>query len=251
MRTPQLLAAIQEAIGQDIAVENTFLVVKWPGRAFEIPWHQDGIDARLELDPDRSVSAWLAISDATVSNGCLHAVPGSHHFGYLPFSSEAEHGAERGRADQATGFTADTSTALPLPAGSALLMDSRLLHRSGTNTSNGARVGLNVRSLIQPPPANTTSPRIGPGRSLPSRQPYGPASPTTPSSGLQRARSPSCSAPLSPSPPRPASNPTSTTLDMNVQSGASHHHRSNNRASQLRRYLSSRSRLSSSIRASW
>ncbi|MFF2952653.1 phytanoyl-CoA dioxygenase family protein [Kitasatospora sp. NPDC057965] len=145
VRAPQLLAAVQEAIGPDIAVENTFLVVKWPHRAFEIPWHQDGIDARVELDPDHSVSAWLALSDATVSNGCLHAVVGSQHFGYLPFSSEAEHGAERGRADQATGFTADATTALPLPAGSALLMDSRLLHRSGTNAGDGARVGLNVR----------------------------------------------------------------------------------------------------------
>ncbi|MFF2146029.1 phytanoyl-CoA dioxygenase family protein [Kitasatospora sp. NPDC058190] len=145
VRAPQLLAAVQEAIGPDVAVENTFLVVKWPGRTFEIPWHQDGTDARLELDPDRSVSAWLAISDATVSNGCLHAVPGSHHFGYLPFAPEDEHGAERGRADQASGFTSDKTTGFPLRAGTALLMDSRLLHRSSTNTSDGARVGLNVR----------------------------------------------------------------------------------------------------------
>ncbi len=145
VRAPQLLAAVQEAIGPDVAVENTFLVVKWPGRGFEIPWHQDGIDARVELDPDRSVSAWLALSDATLDNGCLHAVVGSHHFGYLPFSSEADNGAERGRADQAIGFTADASTALPLRAGTALLMDSRLLHRSGTNTGDGARIGLNVR----------------------------------------------------------------------------------------------------------
>ncbi|WP_031076311.1 phytanoyl-CoA dioxygenase family protein [Streptomyces sp. NRRL WC-3742] len=145
VRAPKLLAAVQDVIGPDVAVENTFLVVKWPHRAFEVPWHQDGIDTRVELDPDRSVSAWLAVSDATVDNGCLHAVFGSQHFGYLPFSSEDEHGAERGRADQATGFTYDASTALPLRAGTALLMDSRLLHRSGTNTSDGARVGLNIR----------------------------------------------------------------------------------------------------------
>ncbi|MFF0410219.1 phytanoyl-CoA dioxygenase family protein [Kitasatospora sp. NPDC004745] len=145
VHAPHLLAAVQGAIGPDIAVENTFLVMKWPGRVFQIPWHQDGIDARVELDPDRSVSAWLAISDATLENGCLHALFGSHHLGYLPFSSEADHGAERGRADQATGFTTDASTALPLRAGTALLMDSRLLHRSGTNTGDGARVGLNVR----------------------------------------------------------------------------------------------------------
>ncbi|MFJ9952855.1 phytanoyl-CoA dioxygenase family protein [Kitasatospora sp. NPDC091207] len=145
VRAPTLLAAVQALIGPDVAVQNTFLVVKWPHRTFEIPWHQDGIDARVELDPDRAVSAWLAVSDATVDNGCLHAVPGSQRFGYLPYSSEAEAGAERGRADEATGFTADTTTALPLPAGSALLMDSRLLHRSGTNTTCGARVGLNIR----------------------------------------------------------------------------------------------------------
>ncbi|MER6399324.1 phytanoyl-CoA dioxygenase family protein [Kitasatospora sp. NPDC001603] len=66
VRAPHLLAAVQDAIGPDVAVENTFLVVKWPNRAFEIPWHQDGIDARVELDPDRSVSAWLALSDATL-----------------------------------------------------------------------------------------------------------------------------------------------------------------------------------------
>ncbi|MBD0688586.1 phytanoyl-CoA dioxygenase family protein [Streptomyces sp. CBMA123] len=147
VRASQLLAAVQGAIGPDVAVENTFLVVKWPGRAFEIPWHQDGIDARLELDPDRSVSAWLAISDATVINGCLHAVPGSHHFGYLPLAPEDEHGAARGRADQASGFASDKAATLPLRAGTALLMDSRLLHRSGTNTSDGARVGLNIRYI--------------------------------------------------------------------------------------------------------
>ncbi|MEV0535492.1 phytanoyl-CoA dioxygenase family protein [Kitasatospora sp. NPDC050463] len=145
VRAPLLLTAVQALIGPDVAVENTFLVVKWPDHTFEVPWHQDGIDARVELDPDRSVSAWLAISDATLDNGCLHAVPGSQRFGYLPFSSEAETGAERGRADEATGFTAATATALPLPAGSALLMDSQLLHRSGTNTATGARVGLNIR----------------------------------------------------------------------------------------------------------
>ncbi|MFE7524652.1 phytanoyl-CoA dioxygenase family protein [Kitasatospora sp. NPDC057542] len=145
VRTPNLLAAVQAVLGPDIAVENTFLVMKWPGRSFEIPWHQDGIDARLELHPDRSLSAWLAITDATVANGCLHVAPGSQRLGYLPVKKEASTGAERGQADQAHGFTPDTTTPVPLRAGCAVLMDSRLVHRSGTNTSDGARIGLNVR----------------------------------------------------------------------------------------------------------
>jgi hypothetical protein len=80
-----LLGAVHAVIGPDVAVENTFLVVKWPGSDFEIPWHQDGIDRRIELDPDRSVSAWLAVTDATVSTGCLEVIHGSQRLGYLPY----------------------------------------------------------------------------------------------------------------------------------------------------------------------
>ncbi|MFD8781269.1 phytanoyl-CoA dioxygenase family protein [Kitasatospora sp. NPDC059599] len=145
VRSPHLLAAVQAVLGPDVAVENTFLVVKWPGKAFEVPWHQDGIGARLELHPERSVSTWLAITDATEANGCLEVAPGSQRFGYLPVEKEAGTGAERGRADQAAGFTPETTVPVPLRAGCAVLMDSRLVHRSGTNTSDGARIGLNVR----------------------------------------------------------------------------------------------------------
>ncbi|MFJ2582947.1 phytanoyl-CoA dioxygenase family protein [Kitasatospora aureofaciens] len=145
VRAPNLLAAVQAVLGPDVAVENTFLVVKWPHRTFEIPWHQDGIGQTLELHPDRSVSAWLAITDATTANGCLHVAPGSQRASYLPVEKEAAGGTERGRADQAAGFTPTATTTVPLRAGSAVLMDSRLVHRSGTNLSSGARIGLNVR----------------------------------------------------------------------------------------------------------
>ncbi|MFF7638071.1 phytanoyl-CoA dioxygenase family protein [Kitasatospora sp. NPDC008050] len=149
VRSPNLLAAVQAVLGPDVAVENTFLVVKWPDREFEIPWHQDGTGDRLELDPERSVSAWLAITDATVSNGCLHVVPSTQCLGYLPVEKEGDEGAARGLADQARGFSAATMTTVPLRAGSAVLMDSRLVHRSGTNTSDGARIGLNVRYVAR------------------------------------------------------------------------------------------------------
>ncbi len=139
-----LLGAVHAVIGPDVAVENTFLVVKWPGGDFEIPWHQDGIDRRIELDPDRSVSAWLAVTDATVSTGCLEVMPGSQRLGYLPYGLEEAHGAERGSAGCALGFSGDP-TPMPVSAGQAVLMDVRLLHRSGSNTGRSARIGLNVR----------------------------------------------------------------------------------------------------------
>ncbi|MCW2900469.1 MAG: ptlH [Streptosporangiaceae bacterium] len=145
VRSPTLLSAVQAAIGPDVAVENTFLIMKWPGRDFEVPWHQDGIDHRIHLDPDRSVSAWLALTDATLANGCLHVAPGSQRLGYLPYELEEAHGQARGRAGRVAGFSGEYSVPVTVSAGHAVLMDVRLLHRSGPNSTQAPRIGLNVR----------------------------------------------------------------------------------------------------------
>jgi hypothetical protein len=121
VRSPRLIAAVQDVLGPAVAVENTFLVAKWPGSPFLVPWHQDGTDARIELDPLRSVSAWLAVTEATTANGCLEVVHGSQRLGYLPVEKEPDQGAACGRADQASGFTAEVAATLPLRAGGAVI----------------------------------------------------------------------------------------------------------------------------------
>ncbi|MER6121756.1 phytanoyl-CoA dioxygenase family protein [Streptomyces sp. NPDC001795] len=145
VRAPRLLNAVQDVIGPDVAVENTFLVVKWPGRDFEVPWHQDGINDRLELDPERSVAAWIALTDTDTESGCLHVVPGSQRTGYLPYEAEPDTGAARGRALGVRVGDSTHGVAVPVRAGSGLLMDTRLVHCSHSNIRAGARVGLNIR----------------------------------------------------------------------------------------------------------
>ncbi|MFD7409893.1 phytanoyl-CoA dioxygenase family protein [Streptomyces sp. NPDC059866] len=145
VRSARLVAAVQELIGPDVAVENTFLVIKWPGQSFEVPWHQDGINDRLDLDPDRSVAAWVALTDAESDAGCLHVLPGSQRAGYLPYKAEAATGAARGRALGVRMGLDVRGVPVPVRAGSGLLMDTRLVHCSHSNNWVGARVGLNVR----------------------------------------------------------------------------------------------------------
>lgn len=146
VRAPRLVEAVQAAIGNAVAVENTFLVIKWPGRVFEIPWHQDGTDDRIELDPSRSIAAWLALTDTTQESGCLWIIPGSQHAGYLPYGKEDNSGQQRGQADAALGVTGqDGAVPLHMQAGGAVLIDTRLLHCSGTNLAASPRVGLNIR----------------------------------------------------------------------------------------------------------
>ncbi|MFH8751848.1 phytanoyl-CoA dioxygenase family protein [Streptomyces rimosus] len=145
VRAPGLLEPVQEAIGPNVAVENTFLVIKWPGEDFEVPWHQDGIDDRIELDPQRSVSAWLALTNAPPGSGCLYVVPCSQRRGYLPYHLEDDTGAGRGRAQAADVPDGLVGTPLTCMAGQGVLMDVRLLHRSGSNRVRGVRIGLNIR----------------------------------------------------------------------------------------------------------
>jgi len=159
VRAPELLALVQETIGEAVAVENTFLMIKWPGHDFPVPWHQDGTNPRMQLDPERSVAAWLAVTDATTVNGCLQVIPGSHAAGYLGYARE-QSDARRGKALGVQGMPDgphDRGVWLPLDAGQACLMDVRLIHRSDSNKTVGARLGLNIR-YVAPGAIRSSSP---------------------------------------------------------------------------------------------
>ena len=45
-------------------------------------WHQD-MGAGFNCDRDPLVTVYLALDDATISNGCMHIVRGSHADGLL------------------------------------------------------------------------------------------------------------------------------------------------------------------------
>jgi ectoine hydroxylase-related dioxygenase (phytanoyl-CoA dioxygenase family) len=146
VRRPVLVNAVADLIGPDIGLEGGFLLAKWPGADFRVPWHQDGAGTDMELDPARSVTVWLALTEATAANGALCVIPGSHRHGYLPTRREDLHGGQHGRA-----LTTDVPPGSPAPvvvelaAGQALVMDVRLLHSSPPNTTSRPRIGLNLR----------------------------------------------------------------------------------------------------------
>lgn len=107
-----------------------------PGQA----WHQD---ERFIPTRDRSlVGAWIALDDATVENGCLWVLPGSHRNGYIwPFKP---HGRpdEFDTTDEAYGFDDSASVAVEVKAGDVVFFNGYLLHRSFKNRSQGFRRAL-------------------------------------------------------------------------------------------------------------
>jgi hypothetical protein len=77
---PNILAMLTRLIGPNVKCMQSMLFIKHAGKPGQA-WHQDEdfIPTR-----DRSLTAaWIALDDATVDNGCLWAIPGSHRPGVL------------------------------------------------------------------------------------------------------------------------------------------------------------------------
>ena len=91
-------------------------------------------------DPERMLTVLLAVDDATVENGALEVLPGSHLMDDLPFK-ESDLEFERNELDP---DRMDTSSMVPVvvPAGSAIFFGPRLIHTSGANRSSTDRRAL-------------------------------------------------------------------------------------------------------------
>jgi ectoine hydroxylase-related dioxygenase (phytanoyl-CoA dioxygenase family) len=141
MAHPEIVPVLGAVIGPDVKAMQSMLFIKADGKPGQA-WHQD---ENFIPTRDRSLTAaWIALDDATTENGCLWVLPGSHAPGVI--YPDREH--DDGRFDCATeafDFPYDDADAIPLEvsAGSVVVFDGYLLHRSLPNTSLGMR-----RSLV-------------------------------------------------------------------------------------------------------
>jgi phytanoyl-CoA hydroxylase len=79
-RHPRLMAAVQQLIGEGPRLIQDMALLKPPFRGSEKPWHQD--TAYFDWTPLGGIlGAWIALDEATVENGCMQVVPGSHREG--------------------------------------------------------------------------------------------------------------------------------------------------------------------------
>ena len=118
---------------------QSMLFAKPPGLQGQA-WHQD---ERYIPTRDRSlIGAWIALDDATVDNGCLWVLPGSHRHGYLWPTHEHGRPDEFDSADEAYGFDDSRAVAVEVPAGSVVFFNGYLLHRSLRNRSDRYRRAL-------------------------------------------------------------------------------------------------------------
>jgi phytanoyl-CoA hydroxylase len=145
--------AIAASLGfKDPRVLQSMIICKQPEIGGAVHSHQDS--TFLYTDPPSAVGFWYALEDATEENGCLSFVPGSHKKAKITKRlvrlKEGGTGFERlenGKGDGVTerfggggeeGEEGEFKMG-PVKAGSLVLIDGNVLHKSERNLSKKSR----------------------------------------------------------------------------------------------------------------
>lgn len=124
----------RELIGQDAVLDFDMLIHKDPHSGVATPWHQD-MAYWVDLPDTRAVSLWIALDDATLDNGCMWYVRGSHELPLRPHRPTSDgRNIECDCSEDEPG-----ATAVPLPAGHGVAHAGGTLHSSRGNTTDHAR----------------------------------------------------------------------------------------------------------------
>ncbi|NKB60202.1 MAG: phytanoyl-CoA dioxygenase [Alphaproteobacteria bacterium] len=140
---PTVLDTVEALIGPDILVYTTTFFIKEPHTEAITGWHQDA--TYFGLRPYEHVSAWIALSPATLESGCMRFVPGSHAQGQRDHRAHSDTKILNTGGQQLTaGFDRQTAVPAPLEPGQFSLHHTLTIHHSPANNSDERRIGFAV-----------------------------------------------------------------------------------------------------------
>ena len=137
--SPGVVDVVAELVTPDIDVFLSQFIFKTPG-AWGQPWHQDSF--YFPFEPARPVvGVWLAVTEATLVNGCLHVLPGSQTEPVHTHIPDRRPGANYGYFEIVDHDMGAAEPVLMDP-GDLLVFDSHLMHCSTDNESDGIRAAM-------------------------------------------------------------------------------------------------------------
>lgn len=145
-RHPSIVDAVEDILGPDLLVWRSSFFIKGPRDSSYTAWHQD--KRYWGLSSDEVVTAWIALTDSTVENGCLQVLPGSHRQGEVSHSVRPGRGNSLLRGQSAdVGVPTHLVASVELKAGQFSLHHVNILHGSQSNRTGEFRAGLAVRYI--------------------------------------------------------------------------------------------------------
>ncbi len=126
---PTLAGVCADLIGPDVRLYWEQAVYKQPHSAEPVLWHQD--NGYTFVEPQSYLTCWIAITDATLENGCISVVPGAHRDGTLEHRSTPI--GEECWADR------DRAVEVPVRAGDVVVFTSLTPHATDRNRTGEVR----------------------------------------------------------------------------------------------------------------
>lgn len=144
---PAILDAVEEVIGRDILIHSSTIFFKAPRDRSFVSWHQDSYF--WGLSAPRLTSAWVALSDSAVDNGCLRVVPGSHRRDRVRHRTTAAKPGNLLSSGLEVELAIDPEQVVDvtLAPGELSLHHANIVHGSNPNHSDRPRIGFAVRYL--------------------------------------------------------------------------------------------------------
>jgi ectoine hydroxylase-related dioxygenase (phytanoyl-CoA dioxygenase family) len=129
---PNIVGMVTSVLGPDLKMFRNAVLMKLAGVGSAKGMHQDS--PYWPIEPMALASMWIALDPATLENGCMTAVPGSHRGAPLPHV----HVTDDYIVEEAE-YDVSKVVPIPMPAGAGLLFHSLLLHGTAPNISSKPR----------------------------------------------------------------------------------------------------------------
>jgi len=133
-----IIDVVADILGPDLDCFQSQFIFKNPGVIGQ-PWHQDSYYFRFDRQPQ--VGVWLALSRATLENGCLWVLPGSHQGSIRTHVADRRPAANRAYMEIVDEDDSARTPALMAP-GDVLFFHSYLMHMSTDNIADERRAAM-------------------------------------------------------------------------------------------------------------
>lgn len=145
----RVVDVMEVVMGPNVMLLSTHFFCKYPEKAEKsfVAWHQD--ITYWGLEPPEAHTAWIAVDDSDVENGCMRVIPGTHLHGIAEHAKSDRVGNLLSINQEIPDELVDDSSAvnLVLKAGQMSVHHGQVFHASMPNGSDRRRCGLTVRFI--------------------------------------------------------------------------------------------------------
>jgi non-haem Fe2+, alpha-ketoglutarate-dependent halogenase len=145
VRHPSILDAVEDVLGPNLLAWSTSFFIKEARDSAYVSWHQDATYWGLS-EPD-VLTAWVAFTEATVDNGAMRMVPGSHGEQLAHRDTFAANNLLSRGQEIAVAVDETRGVDIVLRAGEMSLHHVLIVHGSGANPSSDRRIGFAIRYI--------------------------------------------------------------------------------------------------------